>query len=140
MSIKYFIGAAIALNISGCASTVSVADLRTVYEGSSVIQTKITYEEAYRIIASESRRCFERTMPGAKVVVHADLYTESKRGEISIAGALMTSSIAEILFEIQAIAPKGSEIKTYYRKKSSETVERAMRAWLDGNTTACHVE
>jgi hypothetical protein len=130
----------VAVLLSACASTVSVADLRTVNEGSSVLNIPMTYESAYRIIAGESRRCFERNFSAGTVNVRADLYGESKTGEISIAGALMTSSVAEVLIEIRAVDAKTTEIKTFYRKKSSESVERAMRAWLGGNNTICHVE
>lgn len=104
-----------------------------------MLQTQMTYESAYRIIAGQSRRCFERSLPGATVNVSADLFSDSKIGEVSIAGALMTSSIAEVLFEIRAVDAKTSEVKTYYRKKSSESVEKAMRAWLEGNNTICNV-
>jgi len=100
----------------------------------------MTYERAYRIIAGESRRCFERNVPGATVNVNADLYSETKFGEISISGALLTSSVAEVLFELHAVDAKTSEIRTYYRKKSSKSVERAMQAWLEGNSSVCHVE
>lgn len=140
MKFSIFAATSLALLISGCALTVSVSDLRTVNEGSTVVETRKSYEETYRIIASESRRCFERTLPGAMVSVRADLYSESKKGEVSIAGALMTSSITEILFEIRSIDANNSEIKTFYRKKSSESVERAMRIWLEGNTTVCRIE
>ena len=124
--------------LSGCASTVSVADLRTVNEGSAVVQARMTYEKAYRVVASESRRCFERTLPGATVTVRADLFSDSKSGEVSVAGSTLTSSIAELLFEIRAIDSSTSEIRMFYRKQSSQSVERAMRAWLEGNTTVCH--
>lgn len=129
-----------AILLSACASTVSVADLRTINEGSSSLQFPMNYESVYRIIAAESRRCFERTVPGVSVNVRTDLYADSKKGEISIAGALMTSSITELVFEINAIDAKTSEVKTYYRKKSSESIERAMRAWIQGNNTICNIE
>ena len=126
--------------LSGCASTVTVADLRRTNEGASKYQAKMSYEVAYRIIAAESRRCFERTIPGANVYVRGDLYSDSKSAEVSIAGALMTASIAEIIFDIRATGASSAEITTFYRKKSSESIENAMRSWLEGDTSACHIE
>ena len=126
------------LLLSACASTVSVTDLRNVNEGSTTVAVEMTYDSAYRIVAAESRRCFERTLPGATVTVRTDLYSDTKTAEISIAGALMTSNIAEIVFDIRSTGPTTSEVKAYYRKKSSEAVGNAMRAWLKGDKTVCH--
>ena len=128
----------IGLILSACASTVSVTDLRQVNEGTTTVAVELTYESAYRIVAAESRRCFERTLPGATVTVRTDLYSESKTAEISVAGALMSSNIAEIVFDIRATGPTTSEVKAFYRKKSSEDVGNAMRAWLKGDKTVCH--
>jgi hypothetical protein len=128
-----------ALVLTACASTVSVTDLRQVNEGSTTVAAELPYDAAYRIVAAETRRCFERTLPGATVTVRADLYSESKTAEISIAGALMTSNIAEIVFDIRSTGPTTSEVKAFYRKKSSEDVGKAMRAWLKGDKTVCHV-
>jgi hypothetical protein len=98
----------------------------------------MTYENAYRVVVSESRRCFEKLLPGASVTVRADLYSESKSGEVSVAGATLDSSITELLFDIRAIDSSTSEVRLIYRKQSSQSVERALRAWLEGNTTVCH--
>ena len=124
--------------LSACASTVSVADLRKVNEGSTSVLVDLTYESAYRIVAAESRRCFERTFNGATVIVRADLYSDSKTAEISVAAAMMNKNIAEIVFDIRSTGAATSEVRAFYRKKSSEDVVNAMREWLKGDTTVCH--
>ena len=135
---RFLVSLPVTLLLTACASTVSVADLRKTNEGSSKVNTDMSYDSAYRIVAAESRRCFERTMPGATVNVRTDLYSDSRSAEISIAGALMSSSIAEIVFDIRATGASTSEVTIFYRKKSSEAVGNAMRLWLKGDQTACH--
>lgn len=98
------------------------------------------YDEVYQVIVSESRRCFSRSTSGAKVNVNGDIYADRNSAEVSVEAALITSSIAEILFEIRETSPIETEIKTYYRKQSTAAVDRAMRAWLDGNTSICEVD
>jgi hypothetical protein len=124
--------------LAACASPVTSDNLRQANEGSATLNIDMPYEAAYRIIASEARRCYERTMPGATVIVRSDLYSDSKVGEVSVAAALMNTNITEIIFDIRATGPNASQVKAFYRKKSSESVANAMRAWLKGDSTVCH--
>lgn len=73
---------AVALSLSACTS-MSVKEIRDAGQKDSFIVKK-NYQAAYRPLSEETRRCFQIGLITASWVVHGDLYTDIKRGTITV--------------------------------------------------------
>jgi hypothetical protein len=93
------------------------------------------FSKASTTLAFSGKSMMSECVPPA---VQANLFSETRRGEVSVAAATLNASITEILFEVTPIDSSKTAVKAYYRKASSTSIDRAMRKWLAGTGTACH--
>lgn len=120
----------------GCAPA-TVQKLRENPTGQSSFETNENYQSVYRKIVTNARRCYQGGMITAQMVVQGDLYTDIKKGNVSIAlhGGLGISTYANV--DIEAITEDKTKVIIYYGMGSWEGITRVVEAWIKQGSDKC---
>jgi hypothetical protein len=122
--------------IAGCAPA-TMQGLRE-QPGSQAAKFEVeqNYQAVYRTIVTNARKCWQTGMITAQMVVTADLYTDTKTGQISTAlhGGLGVDTYLGI--DIKALSDTRTEVTTYGVSAWSK-VAKVVEQWVKDGHTDC---
>lgn len=94
------------------------------------------YQTVYRRIVDVERRCYQGSMITANMMVNADLYTEMKRGEISVGLYGVIAQIHQVV-DVSGLEDGRTSVTAIYPMGPVEKQGEKLRAWATGSATDC---
>lgn len=126
------IATALAVGLAGCATS-TFEDLRAAPEGKERIEVAMPYQDAYRILIRESRRCYEN----AVMKVTGDNFSDRRVAEITVGIQGQLGNKPRLAVDIRELASDRTEVVISSGGTGSSKAVQAMRAWLAGDTSEC---
>ena len=122
----------------GCAPA-TLQGLRENPSGRSKIEVAQNYQNVYRRVLTNARKCWQTGMITAQMVVTGDLYTDLKTGEISVAlhGGLGVDTYLGI--EMKAIDAERTEVQIYNALATWERSAKLVQQWVVGEHSECEL-
>jgi len=122
--------------LSACAPS-TIQGLRENYAGKVSFEVDENYKSVYRKVLTPARDCWQGGLITAQMVVQGDLYTDTRRGNVTV--ALHGGAGVDTYFTIDMMAL--SDIKTrvtvYHAFRNQERAARAVELWVKDNATVC---
>ncbi len=125
----------------GCAPA-TVQGLRENPAGSITFEAPENYQSVYRKIMTPARDCWQQgaSLLTADMDVHGELYSDIRKGSISITARGGAGAQTYMAIDIVALADNKTRITTYYALRGSLLRAKAVEEWVKNNSTACHVQ
>lgn len=121
---------------SGCAPA-TISKLRE--NPGSVYEFKVAqnYQPAYRTVTENARACWQTGLITAQMVVQSDLFTDIRKGQVSVAlhGGLGVNTYLAV--DIDAISDTESMVRIYAYNGPWARYSERVRQWLDGTGGKC---
>lgn len=108
-------------------------------ESTHVVEFRVAqnYQPVYRTVTENARACWQLGMITAQMVVQSDLFTDIRKGQVTVAlhGGLGVSTYLGV--DIDAISETESLVRVYANDGSWATRGERVRKWLDGTGGKC---
>ena len=127
---------ALVLGVSGCATS-NFEDLKNNPKKVERFEVAVPYQQAYGTIVREARRCFEMTGAGGAIRVTGEVFSDTKKAEVTLGRQTGIGNVADLAIDLRALGDSRTEIIAAYQRDSTAGIVRAMRAWLESNAKNC---
>lgn len=127
--------AALALALASCAPA-TMQTLREQSAGQLSFSIDQGYQQVYRTVLTNARRCFQANFVSAQVIVQGDLYPDLFAGEVTVAmhGAMGVDTYLGI--DVKGGVAGSTAVKVYHAFGTWARRAEAVQGWLAGST-AC---
>lgn len=123
----------------GCAPS-TVQGLRDDPAGKISFEVDQNYQDVYRKILTPARDCYQTGLITAQQVVQGDLFTDTRRGNVTVAMHGGAGVATYLTIDIAALSDMKTKVTAYYAFQNSERNARAIELWVKNNSTACRAE
>jgi len=95
------------------------------------------YQQVYRTVLTNARRCWQTGMITATMIVNGDLFTDTRSGEISVTlyGGLGPSTY--LAFDVRALSDTQTQVTSYAGLSSWAGATELPRRWLLEGWQSC---
>jgi hypothetical protein len=127
---------AVALALTGCAPA-TIEGVRQAPAGHETLVLEQGYQQAYRTVVTNARRCYQTGMITAQMVVTGDLYSDTQSGQITVAlhGAVGVDTYLGV--DIKALSDQRSQVDSYVSLSSWKPALGVVKRWLTEGSTEC---
>lgn len=124
-----------ALALSGCLPASKEA-LKGEAGGALSFEVPAGYQAVYRHLVPMMRQCMEWAWIGDNTGVRADLFTDTRKAEISVEGAnMLLGKRVELVVEIDAVSETASRVTVY--QPGLREIPAYFKRWADGSLKTC---
>jgi hypothetical protein len=122
--------------LTGCAPA-TLQGLREKPTGTGQFEVDQNYQQVYRTVITNARKCWQSGLITAQMVVTGDLFTDTKAGEVTVAlhGAAGVDTYLGV--DIKAVADDRTQVRTYYAMSSWAAGPAAIESWVRTGSTTC---
>lgn len=122
----------------GCAPA-TVQGLRENHAGKITFDVDENYQSVYRKVLTPARDCWQSGLITAQMVVQGDLYTDTWRGNVTV--ALHSGAGVDTYFtvDVEALSEAKTRVTVYHAFRNQERAAQAVELWVKQNSKLCRV-
>ena len=122
--------------LAGCAPA-TIEGVRQAPAGHETLVLDQPYQQVYRTVVTNARRCYQTGMVTAQMVVTGDLYTDTQTGQVTVAlhGGLGVDTYMGV--DIKALDDKRSQVDTFVSLSTWTRALPMVKRWLTQGDTPC---
>ena len=111
--------------------------LRDKPAGSAQFEVGQNYQQVYRTVITNARKCWQGGIINGQMTVTGDLYTDTKSGEVTVALHSIGNVDTYLGIDIKATADDRTQVKTFYGVSTWAGGTAAIESWVRTGSTTC---